>query len=487
MDRKWTKIEWQIILPVVVALLAVAAFIALLTLLNDVRADWALVIVLMLAGIASFAVWQPSKLAQQNRSLKAELAQRTSELFTQRTRLTALHDMAQCLGSPLRMEEVLMQGAERVKTVLDVDAAHIHLVGNEGQNLKLETAVGTPGSFLAEEATIGVGECLCGLVASSVQPVVVTDLRSDARATRVACKRHGYCSVASVPLRSHDRALGILTVNSRARREFTPADLEMLTTLGNQLGAAIENAQFYADMERRVQELSRQVEHLVVVQERERISREIHDGLAQALALLNMRVSVTQSLLVAGQTEQARKELAEAAQVIDVANRDVREAITALRLTSPKGAAFTPTLKEFVLDFGLRNNIETDFQAMDGARAIVLAPITEVQLMRIIQESLTNVRKHARAQHANVALTRRGARLLVSIEDDGQGFDMDAMLTGQNKKNFGLTTMSERASSIGGMLDVQTHIGGGTRIMVSVPCESEPAPKREASFEEITD
>ena len=487
MHLKRTGIEWPIILPVVVILLAVAAIVALLTLLNDVRADWALVIVLMLAGVAFFAAWQPSRLAQQNRALKAELSQRESDLSMQTARLTTLHDMAQCLGSPLRMEEVLMQGAERVKTVLDVDAAHIHLVGNEGQNLKLETAVGAPVSFLAEEANIGVGECLCGLVASSAQPVVVPDLRSDARATRVACKRHGYCSVASVPLRSHDRALGILTVNSRARREFTPADLEMLTTLGNQLGAAIENAQFYAEMERRVQELSRQVEHLVVVQERERISREIHDGLAQALALLNMRVSVTQSLLVAGQTEQARKELAEAAEVIDAANRDVREAITALRLTSPKGAAFTPTLKEFVLDFGLRNNIETDLQAVDGARAIVLAPMAEVQLMRIIQEALTNVRKHARAQHANVALNRRGTRLVVSIEDDGQGFDMDAVLTGQNKKNFGLTTMNERAASIGGFLDVQTQIGGGTRITVSVPCEPQLAPERQVPLEEVTD
>jgi len=487
MRLKRTGIEWPIILPVIVILLAVAAIVALLTLLNDIRADWALVIVLMLAGVAFFAAWQPSQLAQQNRALQAELAQRSSDLATQTTRLTALHDMAQSLGSPLRMEEVLMQGAERIKTVLDVDAAHIHLVGNEGQSLKLETAVGTPVSFLAEEATIGVGECLCGLVASSVQPVVVTDLRSDARATRVACKRHGFCSLASVPLRSHGRAMGILTVNSRARREFTPAELELLTTLGNQLGAAIENAQFYAEMERRVQELSRQVEHLVVVQERERISREIHDGLAQALALLNMRVSVTQSLLVAGQTEQARKELAEAAEVIDIANRDVREAITALRLTSPKGLVFTPTLKEFVLDFGLRNDIETGFQAVDGARAVVLAPMAEVQLMRIIQEALTNVRKHARAQHAQVELTRRGTRLIVSIEDDGQGFDMDAVLTGQNKKNFGLTTMNERAASIGGLLDVRTQIGGGTRITVSVPCEPELAPERQVSLEEVTD
>jgi two-component system nitrate/nitrite sensor histidine kinase NarX len=340
---------------------------------------------------------------------------------------------------------------------------------------------------MAEESTISMGECVCGQAASSVLPVVVMDVNSDARATRVACKRHGFCSLASVPLRSHDRAMGILTVNSRIRREFTTADLELLTTLGNQLGAAIENAQFYAEMERRVQELSRQVEHLVVVQERERISREIHDGLAQALALLNMRVSVTQSLLVAGQTEQARKELAEAAEVIDAANRDVREAITALRLTSPKGVEFTPTLREFVLDFGLRNNIETDFHAVDGTRAVVLAPMAEVQLMRIIQEALTNVRKHARAQRAKVDLTRRGIRLVVCIEDDGQGFDMDAVLTGQNKKNFGLTTMNERAASIGGLLDVRTQIGGGTRITVSVPCDSELAPERQVPLEEVTD
>jgi two-component system nitrate/nitrite sensor histidine kinase NarX len=375
------------------------------------------------------------------------------------------------LGSPLRMEEVLMQGAERVKTVLGVDMAHIHLVGASGQALKLETAVGAPASFLAEEATLGMGECICGQVASTVQPIVALDLQSDARATRVACRRHGYCSVASVPLRSRDRALGILTINSHARREFSRGDLDLLTTLGSQLGAAIENAQFYQDMERRVHELTQQVEHLIVVQERERISREIHDGLAQALALLNLRVNVAQSLLAAGQIEQARRELDKAAQVIDAANRDVREAITALRLTSPKGTEFVPMLQDFVLDFGLRNDIETEFTALDGAHAIMLAPTAETQLMRIIQESLTNIRKHARAQHARVSLARRDSRLMVSIEDDGRGFDMDAVLLGQNKKNFGLTTMHERAESIGGLLDIRTQIGGGTRINLSVPCE----------------
>jgi two-component system nitrate/nitrite sensor histidine kinase NarX len=487
MSRSWTRRAWSVLFPVSVVMLAVAASAILLALPTDIKTTLAIVLVVMLAAIALVAAGQQGRLVQRYRALKKELVQRTHDLHAQAERLTALHDLAQRLGSPLRMEEVLMQGAERVKTVLGVDAAHIHLVGEEGQILRLETSVGAPVSFLSEEATLGVGECVCGLVASSVQPIAVFDLQSDARATRVACRRHGYCSVASVPLRSRDRALGILTVNSRASREFSQADLEMLTTLGNQLGTAIENTQLYCDMERRVQELARRVEHLAIVQERERISREIHDGLAQALALLNMRVNVAQSLLVAGQTEQARKELDDAAQVIDAANRDVREAITALRLTSPKGLNFVPTLKEFVLDFGLRNSISTDFAAVDGARAAILAPMAEVQLMRIIQEALTNVRKHAHAQNAHVSLTRRSTRLVVTIEDDGQGFDMDAVLKGQNKKNFGLTTMHERAEGIGGFLDIQTQVGGGTRISISVPCESGPAPEATEPLEEVTD
>jgi len=486
MRRSRTRRVWAILFPVSVVMLAVAASATLLALPVNIKTIWAIALVVILASIALFSAWQQGVIIKKYRTLKRELVQRTDELRTTGASLTALHDLSQQLGSPLRMEEVLMQGAERVKTVLGVDAAHIHLVGDEGQTLKLETAVGAPVSFLSEEATFNVGECICGQVASSAMPIVVTDLQSDARATRVACKRHGYCSVASVPLRSRDRALGILTVNSHARRAFSQSDLEMLTTLGNQLGAAIENAQLYNDMERRVQELARQVEHLVVVQERERISREIHDGLAQALALLNMRVNVAKSLLVAGQTEQARKELDDAAQVIDAANRDVREAITALRLTAPKGVEFVPTLKDFVLDFGLRSNLSTDFASVDGARAVVLAPMVEVQLMRIIQEALTNVRKHARAQNARVSLTRRAARLVVSIEDDGQGFDMDSVLTGQNKKNFGLTTMHERAESIGGSLDVQTQIGGGTRIAISVPCEPGPLPVTTVPLE-VTD
>ncbi len=486
MDRKQTGIEWQLFVPVAAVLLALAAGVAILAVPGQMRIAPVLVLVALLAILALFAASQHGSLARQNRALRLQVERQAQDLGTQITRLAALHDMAQCLGSPLQLDEVLLQGAERVKTVLQVDAAHIHLIGQDGQMLQLETAVGAPLSFMTEESFISLGECVCGQTASSVQPIVVPDLNDDARVTRVACKRHGYCSVASVPLRSRDRALGILAVQSHANRIFTPGELELMSALGNQLSTAIENAQLYGEMERRVQELSRQVEHLVVVQERERISREIHDGLAQALALLNMRVNVAISLLIAGQTEQVRKELDEMAQVIDSANRDVREAITALRMTAPKGAEFVPMLEDFVQDFGLRNDIETEFLAVDGAHAIVLAPLAEVQLMRIIQEALTNVRKHARAQHARVQLTRRSARLQVCIQDDGQGFDLDVMLKGQNKKSFGLTTMRERTDSIGGSLDVQTQIGGGTRIIVTVPCEPEPAPQSEIPVEEVT-
>ncbi|MBN1890683.1 MAG: sensor histidine kinase [Thermoflexales bacterium] len=223
--------------------------------------------------------------------------------------------------------------------------------------------------------------------------------------------------------------------------------------------------------------LARRVEHKVIVQERERISREIHDGLAQALALLNMRVNVAQNLLEAGQVEQVGKELAEAARLIDAANHDVREAITALRLTSPKGVNFVPMLEEFVLDFGLRNDVQTEFIAMNGSSSVVLNPLIEVQLMRIIQEALTNVRKHAHAHHAQVTLDRRPSYLQVVVRDNGQGFDMDAVLQGQNRQNFGITTMHERVEAIGGSLDIVTLLGSGTSVTVSVPVELQEGKK----------
>jgi signal transduction histidine kinase len=223
----------------------------------------------------------------------------------------------------------------------------------------------------------------------------------------------------------------------------------------------------------RERDVARRVEHKVIVQERERISREIHDGLAQALALLNMRVAVAQEQLKAGQVEQVGKTLTEAAQLIDAANRDVREAITALRLTSPKGANFVPMLEEFVLDFGLRNEVQTEFTAMNGSGTVVLNPLVEVQLMRIIQEALMNVRKHAHASHAQVTLDKRRQYLQVVVRDNGRGFDMDAALQDQKCKSLGLTTMHERVEAIGGSLDIVTLLGSGTSVTVSVPVESQ--------------
>ncbi len=447
--------------------------IAGLVLRNSWVGGLGLVALLILAAAAVLVARGREQAGQREQHLAQQVETGTATLEKQAARLKALHEMAYCLGSTLRLDEVLLQGAEHIRRVLEVDAVHIRLLGEEGRSLNLETAVGMPVSFLAEEASVRLGECVCGQVAHSAQPMLVTDLESDPRVTRLTCKKHGYCSVASVPLRSQNRGLGVLTVQSRRQNLGDPADMELLTAVGNQLGIAIENAQLYGEMEKRVQQLTRGVEHMVIVQERERISREIHDGLAQALALLNLRVGMAQSLLVAGQVDQVRKELGEAAQVIDAANRDVREAITALRLTSPKGADFVPMLREFVLDFGVRNDIQTEFTAVDGTGMVVLAPLVEVQLMRIIQEALINVRKHARAQIAWVTVDNYRQRLRVTIQDNGQGFDMDAVLRGQNRKNFGLTTMRERVEAINGTLDILTQLGAGTRIAVVVPKDLE--------------
>jgi two-component system nitrate/nitrite sensor histidine kinase NarX len=437
---------------------------------------------LALTGLAVRGLVRQGRARRRETILADQLRVRTAELERQTHRLAVLNEMAHCLSHPVHLEVVLLQWAERIKRALDVEAVHIHLVDVRDPLPDRATAADLPVECLGEESAADVGECTCGQVARSVCALDVTAIDGQPHLARMACAQHGDCAIASVRLYVRDQTLGVLTVQSCRPDLGDPDDMDLLGAISSQLSAAIENAQLYAEMEKRVQHLTRRVEHMAIVQERERISREIHDGVAQALALLNLRVGVAQSLLAAGQVEQVNQELLDAAQVIDAANRDVREAIAALRSTSPKGASFVPMLQEFVIDFGVRSELETEFEAVNGASNITLNPLIEVQLMRIIQEALTNVRKHAHAAHTWVQLDHHRQSLRVTIEDDGRGFDLERVQCAQNRHSFGMATMRERAEMIGGELDIQTMAEVGTRVTIQVPLETEESDDDETHF-----
>lgn len=445
--------------------LATAVLLAIALALTAARwLAWVEVGLVALGLGLGLAAWMVHRVEDR---LDARAARRVNQaLATQSRRLKVFREIAAAGGQSLDLREVLELGLEKVLQVTEQAAAEIHLLDADGQMLATTASFGEPEGFLMREELLVIGECLCGLAVLNDEPLVVPDIQNDPRVTRLSCRRFGFQSAACVPLRVKGRAIGVLTVHGRDKHNFDDEDTELLVTAADQLATAIENARLYAEMEARVDALSRELQYMAVVEERERLSREMHDGLAQTLSLLSIQAGQSRSLLSGGDIQACMDELHEMSRVIDAGYEEVREAISNLRLTAPKGAGFTDWLQEYVDEFGLRHDLSTELHISPRTSPLILPPYQEVHLTRIIQEALNNVRKHAQASHIQMALIPNGRKLTLRVEDDGLGFDLERAPS--HRGRYGLSTMRERARLLGGDLYVQSAPGLGTVITVEI-------------------
>jgi two-component system nitrate/nitrite sensor histidine kinase NarX len=446
------------------SMIAAAAF-ALVSVIFSM--EWLVWVTLGLAALALVLVlvaWRRDRLREQQAARALEMMQR--ELDSEKHRLEAFREIAATVQQSLDLREVLELGLEKVLQVTGQEAAEIHLLDPDERNMTTKASIGGPEGFQMREEIIVLGECLCGLAVLDDEPMIVPDIQSDQRVTRLSCLRFGFQSAACVPLRVKGRSIGVLTVHGREKYHFSNEDTELMVSVANQLATAIENARLYAEMEARVEALSRELQHMAVVEERERLAREMHDGLAQTLSLLSMQVGQARLLAKSGDAEGVSAELREMSRVIDAGYEEVREAITSLRLAAPKGAEWVEWLQEYVYEFGVRHDLSADVQVPADLPPPVFPPDEEVHLTRIVQEALNNVRKHAGATQVNMAVIPNGHKLKLRIEDDGQGFDVRRVLS--RKGRYGLATMKERAELLGGSLEVQSVPGQGTTITVEI-------------------
>jgi signal transduction histidine kinase len=214
-------------------------------------------------------------------------------------------------------------------------------------------------------------------------------------------------------------------------------------------------------------ERSREVATLsAVVEERARLSRELHDGLAQLVAYMLVRIDTVSSLVAARREEEALVELERMRSVTDDLYQDVRESISELRTrVSERGLA--ATIRDYVDEYEDRHGIAVTLRGDQATRD--LSPLLAFQLLRVAQEALANVRKHAAAHTTMITFSDEpGGRVRMEIVDDGRGFDPQAPLSA-GRKSFGLDSMRERVQSLEGDLLIDSQPGLGTRISVSVP------------------
>ncbi|MFQ5882192.1 MAG: HAMP domain-containing protein [Candidatus Methylomirabilales bacterium] len=218
-------------------------------------------------------------------------------------------------------------------------------------------------------------------------------------------------------------------------------------------------------MAEKLEEHEKKLKGLAVLEERERIAREMHDGLAQALGSLLFKIRG--AALADLPDAKARGALHELEEIAEEAYTEVRQSIFGLRTRVTRSLGLIPTLAEYLHDLSKQSGIVIDLQVPDEA-AIRLSFQVEIQLIRVIQEALTNVRRHAQARCAWVSFRVQGEELEVVIGDDGRGFDL-AEVQARGRGHFGLQTMRERIQAGGGKLDIETAPGKGTKVFVMLP------------------
>jgi len=239
---------------------------------------------------------------------------------------------------------------------------------------------------------------------------------------------------------------------------------------------------------RELQALSREVERLAVLEERERIAREIHDGVAQVLASMLVRLDTIEGLAERGLIDELRHEVADLRAASGEAYADVREAIADLRTRPEPGPlGLHRALAEYVSQFGDRVGVVATFEAPGSDRSLNLPPVAEVQLLRIVQEALANVRKHAQASHVDVRFWPAGNAWHVAVQDDGHGFDPNVPSPAQHGTHLGLHIMRERAESVGGTFEISSQPGVGTRVSAAVPAVLTRQPARRFRDSEMTE
>jgi len=212
-------------------------------------------------------------------------------------------------------------------------------------------------------------------------------------------------------------------------------------------------------------EAARAFQQSLIDEERQRIARELHDGLAQLLGYVTTKAMAVRLMLKNRQTEAADQhllQLEEAARELFV---DVRQANLDLKMTGQSGAGLTATLKDFTAQFSRLSGLPVELAIAPAVESLSLTAEIELQLLRIVQEALTNVRKHASATNAWISLRINDGVLELTVSDDGQGFDPDHIST-THRPHFGLSTMRERAEAIGAEFDLDSEPGAGTRVTV---------------------
>ncbi|HMA34676.1 MAG TPA: GAF domain-containing sensor histidine kinase, partial [Chloroflexia bacterium] len=363
------------------------------------------------------------------------------------------------LSATLNYESVLRTIFEEFVRVLPFDVGMVLLVEPGSNWLFVSGSYGLNKDEVDRKLDARTGQL--GRAAASGTAVILHDLKSEAELVTCWPRLADFNSAMVIPLRSRFELYGVVVTAVR-RGRYDQDQLDLLTALGNNAIIALQNAQLYQALrEERDRLLSKEDEV------RRQLARDLHDGPAQTLAAITMNAEFIKKLLESSPSRVAR-ELDELADMARKANQDVRTLLFELRPVILESSGLAAALSQYVQRFPATDSPRVHFQGED--LGIRLLPAAETTVFNVVQESINNAKKHARASNIWVSLRALSNKLVIVIQDDGQGFDVSQQTDAATKRgSYGLLNMRERTASVDGEIGITSVRGRGTTVTLVVP------------------
>jgi two-component system, NarL family, nitrate/nitrite sensor histidine kinase NarX len=384
------------------------------------------------------------------KGLESQVDAKTRHIEAQRVRLEALYEVSAFLARAGSIDELGRGFVQRVRTFMKADAGAVRWFDEDGQCYVMLASDCFPQDLLEEERSMLAGACGCGNLRPDSQTCVISVLSHDDIPSR-RCAREGYVSMVSVPVRLQQRLLGEINLFFRSAVTLRADETELLDALASHLANALESLRAAA--------LAREA---AVAEERAILARELHDSIAQSLIYIKIQL---QLLRIASQKEQA-EQVSKALDALDTGLResisDVRELLMHFRTrtnTDDIERALRETLQKFQDQTGLPTKLQIHGEGLP------LPSDVQVQVLHVVQEALSNARKHAGATQVNLEVLK-GVRWRFMVRDDGIGFDTSK---GRGPSHVGMEIMRERASGIGAEVETISWPGQGTTTTLTLP------------------
>lgn len=382
--------------------------------------------------------------------LEAKVQAKTQRIEAQRARLEALYEVSDFLAKANTIEELSKGFSQRVRGVMKADAVAVRWSDEANQRYLMLAADCFPQEMLDEERSLIAGACACGNLKPDARTRVIPIHSHEAAPIR-HCARVGYQHLVSVPVRLQQRLIGEIDLFFRSDVHLSDDEIELLDALASHLASALEGLRAAA--------LEREA---AVGEERALLARELHDSIAQSLAFLKIQAGLLRNAVNRQQPDKVQSTLDELDAGLKESINDVRELLVHFRTRTNTGdiaSALQETLQKFQHQTGLPARLQIEGEGLP------LPADVQVQVLHVVQEALSNVRKHADASHVSLDV-HKGAQWRFVVRDNGNGYDTDQQ---HGETHVGTKIMRERAERIGATVTIESVPAQGTTVSLLLP------------------